>query len=60
MLRIIRNTHTFAFLQGMREAFASDGSFGRTHSTDMDWCDAYDRGGNLGDWLAAIVGRQPR
>jgi len=47
MMKFIRNTHTFAYWQGFWEHL--DGCGGRTHATDDDWSDAYDRGMNLAD-----------
>lgn len=49
MKHYIRNTMTFAFLQGFYEMASSPKSFGRTHATSMDWNEAYDRGGNLAE-----------
>lgn len=48
MLRFIRNTLLFAFLQGFYEQLR-DGCGGRTHTTNQDWNEAYDRGMNLAD-----------
>jgi len=42
-----QNLHIFAFWQGFAEHL--DGCGGRTHETDQDWNEAYDRGMNLAD-----------
>lgn len=49
MMRIIRDSHVFAFLQGFWEQLSTKGCGGRTHETDGDWNEAYDRGMNLAD-----------
>lgn len=46
-----------AFWLGLREAFRDDGSFGRTNPHDLDWNEAYDLGGNIGDALALAFKR---
>lgn len=48
-MRTIRDTHLFAFLQGLIEHW--NGAGGRTHATDHGWNEAYDRGMNAADWL---------
>jgi hypothetical protein len=45
--KTIRNTHTFAYLQGAWEHRNGDG--GRTHPSDPNWNEAYDRGMNLSE-----------
>lgn len=50
-MRLIRNSHTFAFLQGLIECLWFGPDFGRTHESDHDWNEAYDRGMNAADWL---------
>ena len=52
-MTFIRNTHVFTFLQGCYEHL--DGCGGRTHETDQDWNEAYDRGMNLADRLRNLV-----
>ncbi|WP_162815056.1 hypothetical protein [Erythrobacter aureus] len=49
MLRKIRNTLLFAFVQGFIENL--DGCGGRTHPTNADWNEAYDRGMNFADFV---------
>lgn len=49
MMRAIRNSRVFAFLQGFVENW--NGCGGRTHPTSADWNDSYDRGMNLADRL---------
>lgn len=49
MLRFIRNTHLFAFLQGLYERARYGDGMGRTHPTDHGWNEAYDRGMNLAE-----------
>jgi hypothetical protein len=51
MLRFIRNTHTFAYVQGLYERLRWGDGFGRTHDSDLSWSEAYDSGANLADWL---------
>lgn len=51
IIRFIRNTHAFAYLQGFYERSALGDGFGRTHDTDQAWNEAYDRGANLSDQL---------
>lgn len=46
----IRNSNFYAYCQGFIEFFQSPGT-GRTHATDQDWNDAYDRGRNLADLI---------
>jgi hypothetical protein len=48
MLKFIRDTHLSAFWQGFVE-HVFDGCGGRTHPTDQDWNEAYDRGMNLAE-----------
>lgn len=55
MGRRIRDSHTFAFLQGMYEAARFGECAGRTHATDHDWNEAYDRGMNVGEALRRVV-----
>jgi hypothetical protein len=40
---MIRETCLYAFIIGFVERLQSE-SFGRTHETNQDWNDAYDRG----------------
>lgn len=47
----LRDTHIFAYWQGFWERLTLGDSFGRTHETDQDWNEAYDRGANLADKL---------
>lgn len=49
MLKFIRNTRAFAYCQGFYERLTLGDGFGRTHATDQDWNEAYDRGANLAD-----------
>ncbi len=44
---VIRNSSPYAFVLGFVEHL--DGCGGRTHDTDMDWNEAYDRGMNAAD-----------
>ena len=53
MLKYIRNTRVFAFVQGLWERATLGDAFGRTHATDQNWNDAYDRGANLADFFAS-------
>lgn len=55
MMRAIRNSRVFAFLQGLVENW--NGCGGRTHPTSADWNDSYDRGMNLADRLNAWRGK---
>lgn len=50
-MKFIRNTHTFAFLQGLYERHRWGDGFGRSHATDEGWNDAYNRGANLSDYI---------
>lgn len=50
----LRNTHLFALLQGFWEQLTTRGCGGRTHETDADWNEAYDRGMNLADRLQEL------
>lgn len=47
MMRFIRNTKVFAFVQGFYEYWRNGDGMGRTHPTDQDWNEAYDRGRNF-------------
>lgn len=49
MLKAIRESLAFAFLQGLFEHWNGHG--GRTHPENWQWNEAYDRGMNLADWL---------
>lgn len=49
MTRYFKNTRAFAFVLGLVEHWGGCG--GRTHDTDQDWNEAYDRGMNLADTL---------
>jgi hypothetical protein len=49
---MMRDTLIFAFVQGFIERLQSD-AFGRTHETNQDWNDAYDKGRS---WARRIVG----
>ena len=55
-MRFIRNTHLYAFAQGFYERYTLGDGFGRSHATDYDWDDAYNRGANLSD---SITGNHP-
>lgn len=46
-----RDFTLFAFLQGFWERLTLGDAFGRTHETNQDWNEAYDRGANLADWV---------
>ena len=43
----MKDTLIFAFLQGLYERLKWGDGFGRTHATNQDWNEAYDRGANL-------------
>ena len=47
----IKDTLLFAFAQGLYERLTLGDAFGRTHPTNQDWNEAYDRGANLADWF---------
>lgn len=47
MLYWIKETRLFAFVQGVCEHWSGCG--GRTHETNADWNESYDRGMNLAD-----------
>lgn len=51
MLKFIRNTRIFAFVQGFIEMAKEPKAFGRTHPYSQDWNEAYDQGGNLAEKL---------
>jgi hypothetical protein len=51
MIRKIRDSLAFAFLQGFWERATMGDSFGRTHPTNQDWNESYDCGANLADKL---------
>jgi hypothetical protein len=51
MKRFVRNTHAFAYFQGLWEHWSTKGRGGRTHPTDQLWNEAYDTGMNHADWL---------
>lgn len=53
MRRHIKNTKTFAFLQGLYERLVHGDSAGRTHPTDQNWNHAYDEGMNFADELTS-------
>lgn len=48
-MKFIRNLRLFAFVQGLYERARHGDSMGRTHPTDQDWNEAYDRGRNLAE-----------
>lgn len=50
MMRALRNSQFFAFAQGLVEHLGGCG--GRTHPTDQDWNEAYDRGMNAADLIS--------
>lgn len=47
----MKDTVMFAFAQGFWERLTLGDAFGRTHETNQDWNEAYDRGANLADRL---------
>ncbi len=47
----MKNTTLFAWLQGFYERLRWGDGAGRTHATNQDWNEAYDRGMNAADWL---------
>lgn len=49
MIKFIRDTTAYAFILGLIEHWNACG--GRTHETNQDWNEAYDKGMNLADWL---------
>lgn len=49
LMRAVRDSIPFAFMQGLVENW--NGCGGRTHPTNQDWNEAYDRGMNLADGL---------
>lgn len=51
MLKLIRDSIPFAYAQGFWERLRLGDAFGRTHETNQDWNEAYDRGANLADAL---------
>lgn len=51
LTRIIKERTSFAYLQGLYERARYCDGFGRTHETNQDWNEAYDRGANLADRL---------
>ena len=57
MPKHIRNTHLFAYLQGLYEHYTTHGCGGRTHPTDQGWNEAYDTGMNHAEWLMARCNR---
>lgn len=54
--RLIRDSHAFAYCQGFWERWRLGDAFGRTHPTDIDWSEAYDRGANLSDRITGNCG----
>jgi hypothetical protein len=48
-MKTIRNTLIYAYLLGAYERYKLGDGFGRTHKTNQDWNEAYDRGANLAD-----------
>lgn len=56
LVRKIRDSHFFAFWQGLWEHLSTNGNGGRTHKTDQGWNEAYDRGMNWADRLLRIKG----
>ncbi len=49
MMKMIRNSLAYAFAQGFWERLREGDSFGRTHESNQDWNEAYDRGANAAD-----------
>ena len=45
----VRDSRAFAFAQGLCEHW--NGCGGRTHETNQNWNESYDRGMNAADWL---------
>lgn len=48
---LLRESLLYAYLCGFFERLAWGDGFGRTHATNLDWSEAYDRGANLADRL---------
>lgn len=55
MIKSIKNTTSYAFILGFIERTRFYDGFGRTHATNQDWNDAYDKGANFSDKL---IGRE--
>jgi len=51
MMRAMRDSRPYAFLQGFYERATEGDCAGRTHDESMDWNEAYDAGMNLADRL---------
>ena len=49
MLKVIKDTPIYAFMLGFYERLRWADGFGRTHATNNDWNDSYDKGANLSD-----------
>lgn len=45
----VKETNSFAYLQGLYERIRYCDGFGRSHATNDDWNEAYDKGANLAD-----------
>lgn len=54
MMRRLRNSHVYAYLQGLYERLRWVDGFGRTHETDEGWNEAYDSGANLADRIMGV------
>ena len=54
-MKSILDTLLFAFLQGTYEGLRDGTGAGRTHPTNPDWNEAYDRGLNVADTLRALA-----
>lgn len=44
-----KDSCAFAFLQGLTERLRYGDGFGRTHASNQDWNEAYDKGANIAD-----------
>ena len=51
MMYKIRESPVYAYLAGFYERTKWVDGFGRTHETNSDWNDYYDKGANLSDKL---------
>lgn len=55
-MRFIRDSRLYAYLLGFYERLRFGDGFGRSHQSNHDWNDAYDRGANLADWIGEYKG----